>query len=292
MIIVKLSGGLGNQMFQYAYGRSLAQRIGTELKLDLSHFRIQPVNNKNHVFRNYDLDILNVQETFATEAEVFALSRRFKNGFLEKAWNKIFGKKKTYLLEPHFHFSPVAYNAPDNIYVDGYWQTEKYFSEIEGIIRTEFSFKNEMGATAKELFEKIKQTNSVCINVRRGDFVTNSFHGSYGVDYFQKANEIIDNKLSNYTYFIFSDEIEWCEENLKFDAPTVFVSHKLAGNKFQDYLRLMAACKNFIIPNSSFAWWAVWLNQNNDKIVIAPKEWFSDSSINTNDLVPSDWIRI
>lgn len=292
MVIVKLSGGLGNQMFQYAFARGLAHRRGAQLKLDLSFFTNQPTDKNGHVFRNYDLDILNVQQDFATAAEVFSLSKRFKNNILDRICNKIIGRKKTYLIEPHFHFSTAAFNYPDNIYLEGYWQTEKYFADCQSLIRSDFTFKNQIGDEAKALLEKIKNTNSVCVNVRRGDFVTNTFHGSYGVDYFEKADNIINNRCLNHTYFIFSDEIEWCEENLEFDAPMVFVSHKLAGEKFQDYLRLMVACKHFVIPNSSFAWWAVWLNQNPDKIVIAPRVWFNDPGIDTKDLVPSDWIRI
>jgi hypothetical protein len=292
MIIVKLAGGLGNQMFQYAFGRCLAHRQGFELKFDRSEFNIEQAGKKGHVFREYDLGILNIQENFATKEEVFKLGKRFENDLLDRACNRIFGRKKSYLLEPHFHFSPTAYNAPDNVYLVGYWQTEKYFKAIEPLIRTEFTFKEEMSEKAKEMLGRINNSNSICLNVRRGDFVTNNFHGSHGAAYFGEADAVIKQKIADYTYYVFSDEIEWCEENLKFDNPTVFVSHEFAGKKFQDYIRLMAACKHFVIPNSSFAWWAVWLNQDKDKIVIAPKIWFTDSSFNTNDLIPAGWIRI
>lgn len=279
-------------MFQYAFGRYLAYKHNTELKLDLSFFANQIPGKKNHVFRNYDLGIFNIQENIATEEEILRFSKRTKNDLLDRLLNRIFGVKRGHLREPHFHFSEAAFNSPDNTYLSGYWQTSKYFAEIESIIRSDFTFKEEIAEKAKPLLHQIKSTNSICLNVRRGDFVTNSFHGSYGVDYFQKADEIIKQRVSDYTYYIFSDEIEWCEANLKFEAPTVFVSHEFAGKKFQDYLRLMSSCQHFIIPNSSFAWWAVWFNQNKEKIVIAPKAWFSDSSMDTSDLVPSEWIRI
>jgi Glycosyl transferase family 11 len=292
MIIVKLMGGLGNQMFQYAFGRYLAEKHRAELKLD-TRFLLDRTPRKGHrIFRNYDLDIFRVQENFATEQEVFHLSQRSKNPFLDKVLNKILGLKRSYLLEPHFHFSETAYNAPDNIYLAGYWQAEKYFAPVQTIIREDFTYKNEMSIPAKDLLAQIKSTNSVCVNVRRGDFVTNPFHGAFGVNYFQQADKIIRQKIADPAYFIFSDDIEWCKENLQFLAPSVFVTHRFAGEKFQDYLRLMSACNHFIIPNSSFAWWAVWLNEHRDKIVIAPEKWFNDPRYDTKDLAPSGWIRI
>jgi len=292
MIIVKLWGGLGNQMFQYAFGRCLAFRHNTELKLDLNFFNNQIAGKKGQVLRNYDLDIYNINSISATTEEIFKLGRRFKIEFFDKGVNKIFGYKSSYIAEPHFHFSDAAYHSPDNVYLSGYWQTEKYFSEITSLIRADFTFKDKMSDTASELLNWITNTNSVCVNVRRGDFVTNNFHGSYGFDYFKKAESIMNEKTTNQTYFIFSDEIEWCQQNLKFEGETVFVSHEYAGRKFQDYLRLMSSCNHFIIPNSSFAWWAVWFNMNKDKIVVAPQLWFNDTSFNTSDLTPASWIRV
>lgn len=292
MVIVKLSGGLGNQMFQYAFGRSLAARNNTELKLDLNFFQHQPAGDSAHVFRNYDLDIFKLKADIASEDEIFKLSKRVRNIFIDKALNKIIGHKSTLVREPHFHFSSSAYNAPGNVYLEGYWQSEKYFDAEKELIRADFSFKEAMSIKAAELLKKINSTDSVCVNVRRGDFVTNNFHGSFGTEYFKKAASILTKKIGNPTYFVFSDEIEWCMENLKFDAQTIFVSHDFAGRKFQDYLRLMSSCNHYIIPNSSFAWWAVWFNLKKDKIVIAPKRWFNDPSLDTTDLTPASWIRI
>ncbi len=289
MIIVKLMGGLGNQMFQYAFGKNFARKTKTELKFDLSEFEN---TEKNHVQRNYDLDIFNVKAEFATNDEVFRLSKRTNNRLIDRILNRAIGFKKSFILEPHFHFSETVFDKPDNIYLHGYWQSAKYFAEIEPQIRQDFTFREEMTGKAKEMLEKITNANSVCVNVRRGDFVTNDFHGSLDTDYFRNAESIIKTKTRDETYFVFSDEVEWCEANLKFDASTVFVSHDYAGRKFQDYLRLMAACKNFVIPNSSFAWWAVWFNNNKDRTVIAPKKWFGDPNFDTKDLIPPNWIRV
>ena len=286
MIIVRLMGGLGNQMFQYAFGRSLAERRNTRLKLDISHF-------KNDIpRREYDLSMFNLEEEFASKEEIFKLKQRFSSQIFDKVANKVLGYRTSFIVEPHFHFSARAFNAPDNVYLHGYWQTEKYFSDIGPIIRNEFTFREQMSTAAVALLDRIRSTNSICVNVRRGDFVTNPFHGSYGVPYYKKADAIIEQCTPEREYFVFSDEIEWCARNLNFSGPTTFVSHEFAGPKFQDYLRLMAGCKHFIIPNSSFAWWAIWFNSEPSRIVIAPKAWFSDPSIDTSDLTPPDWLLI
>lgn len=292
MIIVRLKGGMGNQMFQYALGRRLAHKHGSELKFDLGFFAEDDQGNPNHVVRNYDLDIFNVAGSPASAAEISKLAKRTNNTFLERVLNKIIGPKASHIREPHFHFSESAYNAPDNVYLDGYWQTEKYFADAEDLIRSDFTFKEDVGVEAREILREIEATESVCVNVRRGDFVTNPFHGALGTDYYRQGEEIINARTGAEKYFVFSDEVEWCEANLKFDRPAVFVSHKFAGRKFQDYIRLMAACKHFLIPNSSFAWWAVWFNVNSNRAVVAPKQWFSDSSWDPKDLIPEDWIRI
>jgi len=293
MIIVRLTGGLGNQMFQYAFGRAMAHRYSTELKLDTSSFPERTATDNGYVERNYDLDVFTVEPEFATSSEVALLSKRSSVRLLDRVMNKALGFKSSVVLEPHFHFSnSVAYETNGDRYMIGYWQSPKYFEEIEPVIRDEFRFREPLAADAAELRERIENANSVCLNVRRGDFVVNPFHGSLGVDYFQTADRMLGERLLEREYFVFSDDVEWCKANLRFDVPTTFVSHSYAGRKFQDYLRLMSSCKHFVIPNSSFAWWAVWLNKSSDRIVVAPKEWFSDSSYNTSDLIPDDWIRI
>lgn len=276
-------------MFQYATARSLAHKHDTQLKLDLSFFSSEKENNLN---RAYDLDIFSLTPEFATEPEVKQFTRRTNNEFFDRAFRKILGLKKAHVREPHFHFSESVFNAPNNVYLEGYWQSEKYFSDIDSLIRSDFSFREEMSDQAMEMLQTIENETSICVNVRRGDFVTNHRHGWHGVEYIKKAEDIIKQKVDDHRFFVFSDEIDWCKENLKFDAPAVFIGHNYAGRKFQDYLRLMAACKHFIIPNSSFAWWAVWFNQSVERIVIAPKVWFNVESLSTEDLIPTEWIRI
>jgi hypothetical protein len=278
MIIVTLCGGMGNQMFQYALGRNLSIKYNTELKIDLSFLKRRDMGS-GFVYRDYDLDLFKVFEDFNINT----------NGNIMR------------VDEPYFHYSEDMMNAiskispSTNIQLNGYWQTPKYFNDIENIIRLDFQFKdkveNSEDSSIRKMYNLIKNTNSVMINVRRSDYLNSNFHGVMGNDFIMNGVDIIKSKVDNPHFFIFSDDIEWCRDNLKIDNMTL-VDHTYKGHKFGYYLQLMSTCKHFIIPNSTFAWWAAWLNNSPDKIVIAPKQWFTDSNINTNDIIPSNWIRI
>ena len=289
MIIVRLDGGLGNQMFQYAFGRELAERHGTELKLDIGVYSDPALNDPP---RTYDLDIFNIQESFASEAEIVRFAKRTRLDIPDRLLNRLLGVKKGHIREPHFHFSNEAYNAPDNVYLSGYWQSEKYFRNVQPQLRREFTFRDPMSENAKAIYDQIVRTNSVCVHVRRTDYLTNPLNGLCGLDYYKKAEQLIRQKTHDPAYFVFSDDINWCRSNLEFEGDTVFVSHDFGPRKFRDDLRLMSACKDFIISNSSFSWWAVWLNTNKCKTVIAPNDWFRDKSLDTNYLIPEEWNRI
>lgn len=275
MIIVKLMGGLGNQMYEYAFGKHIALKNNTDLKLDL-RFLLDRSPKKFFVYRDFDLNIFNINYDLAN--------------------NNDLNNNLSYYKEKYFHFDKEALNIADNSYIEGFWQSEKYFIDIKDVIRKEFSFKNEFNEESKKLSDEIQNCNAVCINVRRG-YINNLkekyYHGFLGLKYINKAKDLIKTKVENPHFFIFSDDMSWCEANIKDEQyPLTFVSHKYAGEKFQYYLQLMTQCKHFIIPNSSFGWWGAWLNQNPDKIVIAPKKWFRFALNNTKDLIPDNWIRI
>lgn len=299
MIIVRLMGGMGNQMFQYALGRALARRRGAELKLDLS-FLLDRTPRANFTFRDYDLDIFNLKPEFAKGTESYVDNQVSKRGrlaaFAHRLKARLWPYRYRVVQEQYYHFDPAILDTPDQSYLIGFWQTPKYFEESEAEIRREFSFKRDLSGPAKEVSRKIRAVNSVCVNVRRADYVTNpeanKFHGVCGVDYYHRAEQMMAVKTEEPHFFIFSDDIAWCEKNLAFDGPMTFVSHDCAGDKFGFYLQLMRQCRHFIIPNSSFAWWAAWMNNDTNKIVIAPRNWFVDRSINTSDLTPTNWIRI
>jgi hypothetical protein len=278
MIIAKLMGGLGNQMFQYAVAKNFSLKHNVPLKIDLSF-----LNNRNmgpnFVYRDYDLNLFNIEPDFDID----------------------FSKRIVHSSQPHFHYSKSYIDSISNlslegnsVLLDGYWQSPFFFSEFEEEIRKDFEFinkvENETGEI-KEMLNLIESTNSVMLNVRRTDYLNTSFHGVMGMDYLNKAKDIIEQKVENPHYFIFSDDVNWCKENINFENMTL-VDHRYKGEKFGYYLQLMSKCKHFIIPNSTFAWWAAWLNTDEEKVVIAPKQWFTDNNINTADLIPSNWIRI
>lgn len=293
MILVKLAGGMGNQMFQYAIGRCLAERHKTSLKLDLA-FLLDRTPRDNFVYRNYDLGIFNIREEFASPSETVDFGKHYRIGRVLYSIKRLLDPTRLlYVRENPYGFDDRFSSFLDNVYLEGYWQSEKYFKDIEGAIRQEFTFKNPMTIEAQKLQAEISSCNSVCVNVRRADYVTNpvanKHHGVCGLDYFSQAFSLVKSRIRNPKVYIFSDDIEWCRMYMKFDCPYFVVGHEYAGEKFGQYLNLMSACRNFIIPNSSFGWWGAWLSNNPEKIVVAPKRWCQDSKYDKSSIYPVGW---
>lgn len=302
MIVIRLSGGLGNQMFQYAMGRQLQTSNNDKLFIDLS-FLLDRTPREDFVYRDYDLGIFKLQARFTILSKLIALTGY--NQKISKIGDALRELKQFPLLggfklcqESSLAFDEEKIKMRGNLYIIGAWQSEKYFKAIENTIRNDFSFKSVLSGKTKIISEEISAANSVCVNIRRGDFVNSlggqKTHGFIGLEYYKNALSLIKRGVPNPVVYIFSDDIEWCEKNISFEIPFKFIGNEYAGYKFSDYLQLMTTCKHFIIPNSSFAWWAAWLNDNPDKIVIAPKQWFADDKLNeqTKDLVPEKWIRL
>jgi hypothetical protein len=291
MIIVELSGGLGNQMFQYALGKHLALKNNSNLVLDKTFLQNRSPR-KNFIYRNFDLDIFDIDFKF-TESKI---SNEF--GMMRSKLKKIKSKllpfnKINHVIERDFDFNPDIFLTKSPAYLNGYWQNVKYFEPISDLIRKDFKLDVTLDLGSKVLEDKIFSENSVCVNVRRADFVTNDNHGTLPIEYYLNAEQILQEKHNDeLSYFVFSDDIEWCQKNLKFNSKTIFVTHDFAGEKFKNYLYLMIKCKNFIIPNSSFAWWAAWLSESQRKIVITPKIWLHNISYETSNMCPKDWISI
>lgn len=291
MIIIRLKGGMGNQMFQYALGRSLATRLNCPLKLDLS--ALLDRSKKDFVHRDYDLHIFQVQENFLLAPNLLRTLYRPKSSRVTRWMKNSVLRGRRHWKEPHFHLVREVLEQPtENTVYEGWWQSPHYFSDIASEIRREFAFRHPILPEARPLLDRIEQTHSVCLNVRRTDFLQVDTLNTTNRDYFLRAVDYLAERVENPVFFVFSDDMRWCEENLRLPFETHFVQHDLKGEKFGNYHRLMRACKHFIIPNSSFAWWAVWLNDHPDRIVIAPRHWFNDPGIDTSDLVPEDWIRL
>ena len=293
MVIVRLIGGLGNQMFQYAAGRSLASKRGVPLQLDRTPF-------EEYDLHRYGLDALRVQEAFADPEEIARLTggrRRGASRMLFRAGQKMRSpEKRTVIREEQFApFNPAVLEAVGDVYLNGYWQSELYFQAIEEIIRAEFQVRTEPDAENAEMAGRIRDCASVSIHIRRGDYVsnekTNRVHGSLGLDYYRRCVQLLAAEIGDPQFFIFSDDPAWVEENLKLEYPTTYVTHNDAGRNYED-LRLMSTCRHHIIANSSFSWWAAWLNDRPGRRVLAPRRWFRTLDLDTRDLYPRDWTQI
>jgi len=275
-VVVKLMGGLGNQMFQYAIGKKISLEYDKELILDKTFLLRRDLDI---TYRDFDLDIFNINNKIV---ENFVVTNDYK--VLDEPFNA-----------PNMTNSIKNINTNENIYVSGFFQKEYYFKDIRTQILQDFNISIQ-DDNIKKLESDILSSNSICINVRRGDYVTNqntnNFHGFHGVEYINKSISEITKKIKNPMFYIFSDDIDWCVNNLKIDYPHFFVGHTYKGNKFSSYLKLMSSCKNFIIPNSTFAWWATWLNQNEEKIVYVPNNWFNVNYMNTDGLIPLNWNKL
>lgn len=289
MIIVKLIGGLGNQMFQYALGRHLSQKNNTKLKMDITGF-------ESYKLHKYSLDTFNIKKNVATKSEIGRFKKsKPKSGRKWFLYNKLFADSSKYFQEKGFNFDLDVMKLGSDVYLDGYWQSEKYFKEIESAIRADFSFILPQGEKDKKVSELINKCASISIHIRRADYATdantNKTHGTCPINYYDKAIKVVAEKVNNPHFFVFSDDHEWVKQNMKIDYPTVHIDHNNTDTNYQD-LRLMASCEHNIIANSTFSWWGAWLNKNPNKIVVAPKKWFANTNKNDSDLIPSTWIRI
>lgn len=288
MIITQLNGGLGNQMFQYAVARNLAIKHNTSVLIDRSL-----LNQGNYLktYRRYYLDEFNISAEFANSRITKTIARQ--KSIIWKTLNWISKPKIKLIYEKGFGYNPIFTEGDDNLCLCGYWQSEKYFAEIRNVLLEEFTLKHTIDSLSKELSVKISEKNSVSVHFRRGDYIsnpiTNKVHGICGDDYYSKAMHMIESKIQDPEFFIFSDDIDWCKANIKTDCSIDFVEHNKEEDAIKD-LWLMSLCKHNIIANSSFSWWGAWLNRNPNKIVIAPRKWFNNGNIETKDLYPVSWV--
>jgi hypothetical protein len=291
-VIVKLQGGLGNQLFQYVAGRQLALLRNTEFKIDATLY-------ETYEYHAYSLAPFNVIENFATKEEVASVQKyKRRSGRWWYPYNKLIANPKRYFSEKRFDFDPDVFTLPDGVYLDGYWQTEKYFTSIEEIVRKELTLKVPLSLTSLELLEQMKATNSVSLHVRRGLYVSHPVfsaqHGSCSSDYYDPAIDHMSAQVKDPHFFIFSDDKEWAKENIRPNYPCTYIEHTTAATDYEDII-LMSNCKHHILANSTFSWWGAWLNTSKEKIVIGPKEWFRGAKAKkytTVDLLPPTWIRL
>ncbi len=283
MIISEIMGGLGNQLFQYAAARTVAMNNNSILKLDLSWY-----NNSNS--RPY---LLNAFNTSPIEASINEI-KHLKEITIKKLLQKFILKNNNYkYIDKSTGFDKKFEFIQNNTYMSGYYQSEKYFTSIEHIIRKEFCLKKPISTRYNDVVSKIQTHNSISLHIRRGDY--HAINNILSLNYYYSAIEIMGNLLNKQLLLIaFSDDIDWAKKNLFVNYPIIFID---GGNDFDSYeeMYLMSICKHNIIANSSFSWWGAWLNNNPQKIVIAPATWHAYSNtilLSQKDIVPESWICI
>lgn len=289
MIIVKLIGGLGNQLFQYAAARRISYLNHIPLKVDISEFA-------RYKLHKYSLMHFNIVEAMATPEEIQAFKPRTLFSRLAFRYLSSFNiLNRSYVMERHFHFDPALLKINHGVYLDGYWQSEKYFLDIEEVVRKELSVKTPPDSWNEQMMERIRNEAAVSLHIRRADYVTNSHtltvHGCCSLDYYHHAVNLVAEKVESPHFFVFSDDPAWAKSNLQLPFPATFVEHNGPDKNYED-LRLMSLCRHNILANSTFSWWGAWLNAHPDKMVIAPQKWFNTDKMDPRDLVPQRWIKI
>ncbi|MGC9968330.1 MAG: alpha-1,2-fucosyltransferase [Minisyncoccia bacterium] len=295
--IVLLRGGLGNQMFQYAAGLGIAKKNGSRLMLDTTLLNDR-FPRRQITFRTYDLDI------FALTPEFTALSKISSRVPVPGLWaaadlvliklRDALGIRRIVKEKQEHSFDPNISRAGGDVFLWGFWQTPKYFTEAEMEVRDAFRFRNALQGKAADIARAIEKTNAVALHVRRADYLLPKYKGLYGdtdSGYYEKAVRYIGDRVNNPALFVFSDDIAWCKEHFHFSFPTTFVDRSSDGPGGGFHLQLMSLCKHNIITNSSFSWWGAWLNRNHKKIVIAPKRWTLASG-DDEDIIPERWIKL
>lgn len=295
MVIVRLMGGLGNQMFQYATAYAVSKSINAPLYIDKT-FLEQKNITKEYTLRDYELWKLNVNPKFITKKQIVFLKLKSRlRSLLGFGFN---------LLPSIIYYTDEDFNKLFNlnplknevICLTGYWQSEELIKSIRGEILNQFSLSQQLDNFNVELVNNITSENSVSIHIRRGDYISNisanQFHGLCSINYYYTAIEMIIKSVENPSFYFFSDDMEWVKKEFKIADcyKVIYVDHNQNDNHFD--LLLMAKCKHNIIANSSFSWWGAWLNQNNEKIVIAPQKWFALDNDMNNKIILHNWIKI
>lgn len=297
-VIISLSGGLGNQLFQYAMGRALSLRNGLPLVLDLTWFDyVKNLDSSVATLRKYALEPfeLNVitQSSGLLKPKIPKFLRRIVSR-LQRYIPHIQKNHKVYT-ERGFAFDEGAYSLQNPVRLDGYWQSPRYFEDCADLIRSELGKPRSVSVATKEMLERIRGVDAICLHIRRGDYISNksaaSMHGLCGLEYYLTGLEQVCDGLVNPHCFIFSDDPIWVKENMQLSVPMTIVDINGPDAAHED-LWLMSACKRFVIANSSLSWWGAWLSEHMDKVIVAPRQWFLTDGINTDDLIPKDWVRI
>lgn len=283
MIVTSIHGGLGNQMFQYAAGRRAALSCGVPLGIDLTAM-------DRYRKRSYGLD----QFTLAPDAQTVDGDAFSKGKGVVRLWRKLRNQYRD-RKETGFAFDPEILNLRPPVRLVGYWQSEKYFSDVSHVIRADFQLARPMTGRRLQILHEIKSCESISVHVRRGDYVSvpknAEIFGTCSSSWYERAVSIACEGVSSPVFFVFSDDLHWATENLVLPGRAVWVERSDDGRDAED-LHLMSACGSHVIANSSFSWWGAWLDHRGESRVVAPARWFLSNELDARDLIPDRWIRI
>jgi len=294
MVIVRIFGGLGNQLFEYAFGRALSLKKNTPLLLDY-YDQISRIDLNGE-------KLTKITNAFDLPVKLYAgkkrkeLIRRYNLDYIDRLIKWTYLKTKCVIGEDNYEHLQKKIKKYQNIYFVGYWQGEHYFDEFKDVIKNDFKFKIERQISNLEIYGEITESDSVSLHVRGGeDYTNNSFYRKLNVKYYLDAVKIISKTNSKLKTFVFTDNIDNVHRNykelLKFSK---IVNVQTAFRSDIVDLLLMSKCKHNIIANSTFSWWGAWLNNNPNKIVVTPKKWFNDESLKyyNEKMLPATWHKI
>jgi Glycosyl transferase family 11 len=297
MIIIQLNGGLGNQMFQYAFGIALEYVKNEKVIYDVSLLKYHPLK-KIHTVRDFELDIFSINSEKFVGEKIYWIDPFVKSKLLQNLYiNWLIFRNGLKKVIQHVNDKPDDWiNKSHNSYLIGSFQSEIPFINIATEIRSQFVFKEPLPRSFDQLFAKLN-SNSVAIHIRRSDYLKENnlkIHGICGLDYYMRAVKYISEKIKNPVFFVFSDDLAWVKVNLSFLNKYLIYYVDDINSKNSQKLQFMVNCRHFIVANSSFSWWGAWLSTNEKKIVVSPSNWYNDLNLNkaSNLIIPSNWIRL
>ncbi len=285
MIVVRLDGGLGNQMFQYAYGHYLAQRHGCQLVLDLESYAQQPQHG-------YGLFHFCIDAAPLSSEQRRLVPRRYRSA-QHRGWRDWWPRRGLVRhKESPFGFREQHLAVGDNRYLVGYWQSERFFPGQREELLQHFRLRAPLSDASRRVADDMRATASVAVHVRRGDYVQHAaaakLYCQLDADYYRSAIEQWSCQQTAPRIFVFSNDLVWCRQHLQLPWPTTFVDHNSAETAHED-LVLMSQAQCAVIANSTFSWWAAWLNNRPDRVVYAPPAWFQPNTLDGSSIVPASW---
>jgi hypothetical protein len=290
IVVCAVLGGIGNQMFQFAAAKALARIHSAELCLDLRGFERYALHNGYELGRVFGVDIGEAtSEQLRADLGLFTTPLALK--LLKRPMFSAL-RPKGLAIEPTFQYWEGLREMALPLYMMGYWQSDKYFSEIAPSIRDTFRFRPPLSALNSDIAEEIRSCSSVAIHVRRGDYVshkkTSQIMSLCSMDYYNRAIRHIEASVEKPIFYIFSDDPDWAATNFAFLDRKTVISHNESDSSYVD-MQLMSCCKHQIIANSTFSWWGAWLNEYPKKQVLAPARWFAAQS-EPEDIYPKSWL--